>query len=158
MMSAPIMLAIPPDPRGAATPIEFARRLRSLMDTRRRSVDSVTRRSRDAGTPISRATVYNLITAGGVPRRETVVGFLRGCGVPPREQIRWLTVFDEVYPDDRRGTRPRKSPESLRQAHDAALRAGNVTSASLKSGGLRSADRNPAGLRLVPPMPQKRPA
>jgi hypothetical protein len=73
------------------------------MAARRRSLDSVARRSRDAGTPISRATVHNLITAaGGVPRRDTLVGFLRGCGVPPREQIRWLTKFDEVYPQSYR--------------------------------------------------------
>lgn len=96
-MSAATILAVPPDPAGAATPVEFAQRLRALMDARRRSLDSVARRSRDAGTPISRATVHNLITAGGVPRRDTLVGFLRGCGVPPREQIRWLTKFDDVY-------------------------------------------------------------
>jgi hypothetical protein len=92
----------PPDPTGAATPIEFAHRLRALMDARRRSLDSVARRSLDAGTPISRATVHNLITAGSVPRRDSLVAFLRGCGVPPREQIRWLTTFDKVYPDGRR--------------------------------------------------------
>jgi len=102
-MSTATVLTLPPDPTGAVTPVEFARRLRALMDACRRSVDSVARRSRDAGTPISRATVYNLITAGGVPRRDSVVAFLRGCGVPPREQVRWLTKFDEVYPDGRRG-------------------------------------------------------
>jgi hypothetical protein len=92
----------PPDPTGAATPIEFASRLRALMAARRRSLDSVARRSLDAGTPISRATVHNLITAGSVPRRDSLVAFLRGCGVPPREQIRWLTTFDKVYPHGRR--------------------------------------------------------
>jgi len=96
-MSAVTIPAVPPDPTGAATPLEFACRLRSLMQARRRSLDSVTRRSHDAGTPISRATVHNLITARCVPRRESLVAFLRGCGVPPREQIRWLTTFDEVY-------------------------------------------------------------
>src|SRR3954470_22234761 len=102
---------VPADPAGAATPGEFARRLRALMAARRRSLDSVARRSRDAGTPISRATVHNLITAGGVPRRESLVRFLRGCGVPPPEQIRWLTTFDEVYPDSRRGViRPALRP------------------------------------------------
>jgi hypothetical protein len=25
------------------------------------------------------------------------VAFLRGCGVAPREQIRWLITFDDVY-------------------------------------------------------------
>jgi hypothetical protein len=94
-------MSIPPDPTGAATPIEFARRLRALMITRRRSLDSVARRSKDAGTPISRATVHNLVTGGGVPRRESLVRFLRGCGVPPREQIRWLVTFDQVYAEDR---------------------------------------------------------
>jgi hypothetical protein len=88
----------PPDPTGAATPVEFAGRLRALMHARRRSLDSVARRSREAGTPISRATVHNLITAGGTPRRETLLGFLRGCGVPPREQIQWLLTFNKVYP------------------------------------------------------------
>jgi hypothetical protein len=72
------------------------------MAARRRSLDSVARRSLDAGTPISRATVHNLITAGSVPRRDSLVAFLRGCGVPPREQIRWLTTFDKVYPHGRR--------------------------------------------------------
>jgi hypothetical protein len=96
-MSAATMWTVPPDPTGATTPAEFASRLRALMDARRRSLDSVARRSRDAGTPISRATVHNLTTAAGVPRRDSLVGFLRGCGVPPREQIRWLTAFDEVY-------------------------------------------------------------
>ena len=81
---------VPADPAGATTP---------LMAARRRSLDSVARRSRDAGTPISRATVHNLITAGSVPRRESLVRFLRGCGVPPPEQIRWLTAFDKVYPE-----------------------------------------------------------
>jgi hypothetical protein len=93
---------IPPDPTGADTPVEFAGRLRALMGAYRRSLDSVARRSLDAGTPISRATVHNLITAGRVPRRDTLVAFLRGCGVPPREQIRWLTTFDKIYPDGRR--------------------------------------------------------
>lgn len=72
------------------------------MDARKRSLDSVARRSREAGTPISRATVHNLTTARSVPRRESLLGFLRGCGVPPREQIRWLSKFDELYPDGRR--------------------------------------------------------
>jgi hypothetical protein len=110
-MSAATVSTVPPDPTGAATPVEFARRLRALMEARRRSLDSVARRSRDAGTPISRATVHNLTTAGCVPRRDSLVGFLRGCGVPPREQIRWLTKFDEVYPDGRRGTMPQKLPD-----------------------------------------------
>jgi hypothetical protein len=100
-MSTATTSAVPPDPTGAATPVEFAGRLRALMDTRRRSLDSVARRSRDAGTPISRATVHNLITAGGTPRQETLLGFLRGCGVPPQEQIRWLITFNRVYPDAR---------------------------------------------------------
>lgn len=111
MSVATTLVAVPPDPAGAATPTEFARRLRALMVARRRSLDSVARRSKDAGTPISRATVHNLITGGGVPRRETLLGFLRGCGVPPREQIRWLTKLDEVYPDARRGIAPRRSSE-----------------------------------------------
>lgn len=114
-MSTATVSTVPPDPQGAATPIEFAGRLRSLMAAYRRSLDSVARRSRDAGTPISRATVHNLITAGSVPRRDSLVGFLRGCGVPPREQIRWLTAFDEVYPDDRRGVLPRRLPQRLPQ-------------------------------------------
>ena len=101
-MSAATTSTVPPDPTGAATPVELARRLNALMQARRRSLDSVARRSRDAGTPISRATVHNLITARSVPRRESLVGFLRGCGVPPREQIRWLTKFDEVFPEGRR--------------------------------------------------------
>lgn len=101
-MSTITTWTVPPDPTGAATPGEFARRLRALMEARRRSLDSVARRSRDAGTPISRATVHNLISGGGNPRRDSLVAFLRGCGVPPREQIRWLTKFDEVYPDGRR--------------------------------------------------------
>jgi hypothetical protein len=91
------MWRTPADPAGAATPVEFARRLRALMDARGRSLDSVARRSRDAGTPISRATVHNLTTAGSVPRRDSLVAFLRGCGVAPREQIRWLITFDDVY-------------------------------------------------------------
>lgn len=101
-MSASTISTVPPDPTGAATPVELARRLRALMDARKRSLDSVARRSREAGTPISRATVHNLTTARSVPRRESLLGFLRGCGVPPREQIRWLSKFDELYPDGRR--------------------------------------------------------
>jgi hypothetical protein len=81
------------------------------MGARRRSLDSVARRSRDAGTPISRATVHNLITAWGTPRQETLVGFLRGCGVPPREQIRWFITFHKVYPDGRRNVRPQEAPD-----------------------------------------------
>ena len=108
-MSVATTSAVPPDPTGAATPVEFARRLRALMGARRHSLDSVARRSRDAGTPISRATVHNLITAWGTPRQETLVGFLRGCGVPPREQIRWLITFNKVYPD---GQRHVGSPEA----------------------------------------------
>ncbi|GAA2506336.1 helix-turn-helix domain-containing protein [Winogradskya humida] len=100
-MSVPTMPAAPPDPTGAATPVEFAGRLRALMHTRKRSLDSIAKRSRDAGTPISRATVHNLITAGGTPRQSTLLGFLRGCGVPPQEQIRWLITFHKVYPDGR---------------------------------------------------------
>ena len=112
-MSTATALTVPPDPTGAATPVEFARRLRALMDARRRSLDSVARRSRDAGTPISRATVYNLITAASVPRRDSVVAFLRGCGVPPREQIRWLTKFDTVYPEGYRRAVPREVSERV---------------------------------------------
>jgi len=106
-MSSAIPAPVPPDPTGAATPVEFARRLRALMAARRRSPDSVARRSIDAGTPISRATVHNLVTARTVPRRDSLLAFLRGCGIPPREQIRWLTAFDAVYPDPRRGYAPR---------------------------------------------------
>jgi hypothetical protein len=102
-MTATTISTIPPDPTGAATPVEFAGRLRALMAARRRSLDSVARRSREAGTPISRATVHNLITASSTPRRDSLVAFLRGCGVPPREQVRWLTTYDAVYPDGRRG-------------------------------------------------------
>ncbi|MFI7601427.1 helix-turn-helix domain-containing protein [Actinoplanes sp. NPDC049681] len=108
-MSVTTTPKVPPDPTGAATPIEFARRLRALMDACRRSLDSVALRSRDAGTPISRATVHNLVTARSVPRRDSLVAFLRGCGIPPREQIRWLTAFDAVYPDQRRGAVPQRA-------------------------------------------------
>jgi hypothetical protein len=97
-MSTATIPAVPPDPTGAVTPAEFAGRLHALMAARRRSLDSVARRSRDAGTPISRATVHNLITARSVPRRDSLVAFLRGCGVPPQEQIRWLTKFNQVFP------------------------------------------------------------
>lgn len=100
-MSAATITTVPPDPTGAATPVEYARRLRALMDARRCSLDAVAQRSRDAGTPISRATVHNLTTARSTPRRESVVRFLLACGVPTREQIRWLTKFDEVYPGER---------------------------------------------------------
>lgn len=96
-MSAEVTMPEPADPIGTTTPAEFGRRLQALMRVRRRSVESVARRSRDAGTPISRATVYNLIAGTGVPRRDSVVGFLRACGVPPREQIRWLITFDQVH-------------------------------------------------------------
>ena len=106
------------------------------MTARRRSLDSVARRSRDAGTPISRASVHNLITGGSAPRRETLVGFLRGCGVPPREQIRWLTTFNVVFPDGRApthnpsaatrgasGTRARPAPGRGRHPSAAGTRA-----------------------------------
>jgi hypothetical protein len=106
-MSVATTSLVPPDPTGAATPVEFARRLRALMVKRRRNLDSVARCSRDAGTPISRATVHNLVTAGGTPRQETLVGFLRGCGVPPREQIQWLIAFQKVYADGHRPARAR---------------------------------------------------
>ena len=107
-MSTAYTWTTPPDPTGAGTPVEFARRLRALMDAHKRSLDSVARRSRDAGTPISRATVHNMITAASTPRRDSLVGFLRGCGVPAREQIRWLTTFDDVFPDGRRSAVPRR--------------------------------------------------
>lgn len=110
-MSAVTTWPVPPDPIGAATPAEFARRLRALMDARGRSLDSVARRSRDVGIPISRATVHNLITVGSVPRRESVVGFLHGCGVSIPEQIRWLITFDEVYSDGRRGASAQDVPD-----------------------------------------------
>jgi hypothetical protein len=113
-MSTATISTVPPDPTGAATPVEFAQRMRALMDACRRSLDSVAMRSRDAGTPISRATVHNLTTARSVPRRDSLVAFLRGCGVPPREQIRWLTKFDEIYPDGRRGAQPRLVPGQRR--------------------------------------------
>jgi hypothetical protein len=96
-MSAKNTMPASPDPTGGNTPAEFAQRLEALMRSQRRSVDSLVRRSREAGTPISRATVYNLMRGTGVPRRDSVVAFLRACGVPPREQIRWLVMFDEVY-------------------------------------------------------------
>jgi hypothetical protein len=96
-MNPELTPSIPPDPTGATAPGELAERLHALMRARRRSVDSVVRRSRDAGTPISRATTYNLIRGTGAPRRDSLVAFLRGCGIPPREQIRWLTAFDRVH-------------------------------------------------------------
>ncbi|WP_157408523.1 XRE family transcriptional regulator [Actinoplanes sp. N902-109] len=98
--------AVPPDPTGATTAAQLAERLGALLRARRRSVDSVVRRSRDTGTPISRATVYNLLGNTGVPRRESLVRFLRGCGVPPPEQIRWLAAFDRVHPHPMYGTTP----------------------------------------------------
>ena len=109
-MSAATVSAAPPDPIGATTPADYARRLRSLMAARRCSLHIVARRSREAGTPISRATVHNLVTAKGEPRRDSVLAFLHGCGLPTREQIRWLTTYDVVYsstlpgrPDSRPG-------------------------------------------------------
>jgi hypothetical protein len=96
-MSAETTSLVPADPTGAGTPLEYAQRLHALMKASGRCLDSVARHSRDAGTPISRATVHNLITARSTPRRESLVGFLRGCGTPPREQIRWLIQFDEVF-------------------------------------------------------------
>ncbi|WP_433301548.1 helix-turn-helix domain-containing protein [Actinoplanes sp. CA-030573] len=107
-MSAATTL-VPSDPTGV-TPVEYARRLRALMRERGRSLDSVARRSRDAGTPISRATVHNLVTGSGVPRRDSVVAFLRGCGVPAREQIPWLIAFGRVYPDPGFGGARRPTP------------------------------------------------
>jgi hypothetical protein len=98
-MNAIIALGVTPDPIGATTPVEFARRLRALMAVRRCSLHVVARRSREAGTPISRATVHNLVTAKGEPRRDSVLAFLRGCGLPMTEQIRWLRAYDAVYPD-----------------------------------------------------------
>jgi hypothetical protein len=68
------------------------------MAVQRCSLHIVARRSREAGTPISRATVHNLVTAKGEPRRDSVLAFLRGCGLPMREQIRWLSAYDAVYP------------------------------------------------------------
>ena len=52
MSTTALPMAVHPDPAGAATPVEFARRLQALMRAYRRSLDSVARRSRDAGTPI----------------------------------------------------------------------------------------------------------
>src|ERR1700754_1111388 len=101
-MSPVNVLTATSDPTRAATPLDFAHRLRALMKEQRRSADSVARRSRYAGMPISRATVYNLIAAEGVPRRETVLGFLRGCGVPAQDLGRWLVTFDRLYPEGRR--------------------------------------------------------
>ncbi|MEV4348032.1 hypothetical protein AB0J83_26550 [Actinoplanes sp. NPDC049596] len=65
-------------------------------------MDAVVRRSSLAGTPISRATAHNLIAARGHSRRDTLLAFLRGCQVPPREQIRWLIAYDQIFPDGRR--------------------------------------------------------
>jgi hypothetical protein len=93
-------------PNGAATPAEFAQCLRAAMRAQRRSVDSVVRRSQSAGTPISRASIYNLLSGNGVPRRESVVAFLRGCGIPPQEQIRWLIAFGRAYPSAAEPYRP----------------------------------------------------
>jgi hypothetical protein len=101
-MSVATMSNVPPDPTGAATPQELGQRLRALMSQRRCSVDSVVRRSSLAGTPISRATAHNLIAARGHSRRDTLLAFLRGCQVPPREQIRWLIQYDKIFPDPRR--------------------------------------------------------
>ena len=114
-MNAGIPMPVP-DPTGSTTPAEFTEHLRALMHTLRRSVDSLARRSRDAGTPISRATIQNLIRGIGVPRRDTVVAFLRACGLPLREQIRWLTAFDQVYARPVPATRSRAGADSLGSA------------------------------------------
>ncbi|MFF5078746.1 helix-turn-helix domain-containing protein [Actinoplanes sp. NPDC000266] len=100
-MSVATLPNVPPDPTGAATPQELGRRLRALMTQRRCSVDAVVRRSSLAGTPISRATAHNLIAARSHPRRDTLLAFLRGCQVPPREQIRWLIAYDQIFPEGR---------------------------------------------------------
>lgn len=126
-MSAEIT-AIPADPIGAVTPAEFGRRLQALILARRRSVDSVARRSREAGTPISRATVYNLISGTGASRRDTLVAFLRGCGVPPREQIRWLTTFDRVH-GHAHGAAPQDARAAAARAADGR-RPGSLGSAA----------------------------
>ena len=110
-MSATTPPVVPTDPAGVATPAEFASRLRALMKARRRSLDTMVQHCREAHTPISRATVHNLITARGVPRRESLLGFLRGCGLPPQEQFRWLITFDKVYSHDRRAVAPLAAPQ-----------------------------------------------
>ena len=46
--------------------------------------------------------------AGRPPAVKTLAGerellaFLRGCQVPPREQIRWLIAYDQIFPEGRR--------------------------------------------------------
>ncbi|MEU7904679.1 helix-turn-helix transcriptional regulator [Actinoplanes sp. NPDC049118] len=120
--------AVPADPTGAVTPAEFGRRLQALIHARRRSVESVARRSREAGTPISRATVYNLIAGTGASRRDTLVAFLRGCGVPPREQIRWLTTFDRVHAHTGPGVAPQDARAAARTAD--VRRPGSLGSAA----------------------------
>jgi hypothetical protein len=124
-MSAESTMPVPPDPTAGATPAEFAERLQALMRTHRRSVDSLVRRSRDLGTPISRATVYNLLGATGVPRRDSVVAFLLACGLSTREQIRWLTTFDQV---NARPV-PAAPPPEARRGADAAAPARRPASA-----------------------------
>jgi Helix-turn-helix domain len=129
-MSAENTSPVPPEPIATATAAEFGQRLQALMRAGGRSVDNVARGSRDAGTPISRATVYNLIAGTGTPRRDSLVAFLRGCGLPPREQIRWLIAFDRVYASPLQGVPPRDAHSDSDARTEPGQRPGALGSAA----------------------------
>lgn len=81
----------PPDPRSITSAPELATALRTLMTARGLSADGVARRG-----PLSRSTVYNLVSGTHLPRADTLAEFLEVCRVSERERGAWLTARDRI--------------------------------------------------------------
>jgi hypothetical protein len=88
----------PFDPSAVQTRKELADALNALRKGRGHSYEAMVRASRVIGgkAQLARSTIGDILSAKTMPRRETLLAFLRVCEVPPQEVWEWLGAWERV--------------------------------------------------------------
>lgn len=90
------------DPSTVRTRKELADALNALRQGRGHSYEAMVRASRAAGAKaqLARSTVGDILSAKTMPRRETLLAFLRVCEVPPSQIGAWLDAWERAMSAD----------------------------------------------------------
>jgi hypothetical protein len=67
-----------------------------IKEQSRRSLAVIARTAGRRGAAVSTGTIHNLVKGHGVPKRESVIAHLVGCGVDHAETELWLATYDEL--------------------------------------------------------------
>ncbi|GAA2326585.1 hypothetical protein [Dactylosporangium salmoneum] len=90
------------DPSTVRTREELADALNALRNGRGHSYEAMVRASRAVGAKaqLARSTVGDILSAKTMPRRETLLAFLRVCEVPPSQIGAWLGAWERAMSAD----------------------------------------------------------